>query len=53
MSQDIKENMISQQETKEQFQLLEDLERFKSQSYQAATEILQAGKVWWKNRNCL
>ena len=45
MSQDIKENMISQQETKEQFQLLEDLERFKSQSYQAATEILQAGKV--------
>lgn len=45
MSQDIKENMIFQQETKEQFHILEDLELFKFQSYQAAIEILEAGKA--------
>lgn len=45
MSQDIKENMISQQEIKEAFHILEDLERFKSQSYQAAIQILEAGKA--------
>lgn len=45
MPQNIDEKFISQEETKGKTELSESLELFKFQSYQAAIEILEKGKV--------